>query len=117
MITVFATTSARCTIIVTSTQFPVLLQLGTKLLMIFALKLLFFWWKNIIFDLGIPQNQFVELGQTEHFVVYPDDLEDLRISVTGFFFVDLKNTIQIIVSMHDVFRFREIWRSGSIGFN
>ena len=31
----------------------------------------------------MPQNHFVELGQMVQFVVYPDDLEDLRVAVTG----------------------------------
>jgi len=58
-IAVYATTDVQCSIVVTDSQAPVLLQLGT------------------------PQNHFVELGRMVQFVVYPDDLEDLRVTVTA----------------------------------
>lgn len=38
---------------------------------------------SLILQSGIPQNHYVEGGQNAYFVYYPDDIEDLLISVTA----------------------------------
>ena len=72
------------------------------------------WSNDELFYSGIPQNQFVELGQTEHFVVYPDELEDLRISVTGSV-AALRIFLNDLSNVYDWFR--ALWWSRSIGFH